>query len=644
MPAVHLASLMLIAITWLASWHVGRRWARWCGVDERFSQFALACVLPTAGLLLAVHLVATVSMLAGRGWVTPESVGTVFIVLAWLAHRVVPKQNAPPRPVATPSSLPRAWSSAPVLVVIGIYCVFLLDALTRYPTGCDAVVYQLVVAVRWARGQALNLVLGHSGYSYPNNGMIVPFLLAFAKLESLFPVVHLPKALLLGAAVFGLARTLGAGRQAATVAACIALSIPIVVFQSFSAYVDLYAASAWVTALLAVVWSTRVPETGKRQSLVVIAGLAAGVALGSKVTYVVLVAMLALVVLASDWIRTGHPRIVTARALARVGTFCLAALCCSGFWFVRGAVQAGNPVYPLTVKMPENGLLPTLAIATASGAITSEETFNDESLAARAAWSAAYAWRESKRGAGYTFGVDNGLGAAFAAFIPIGLAWAAFCALTQRARDGATRWRMICVALALSSGLLLVTVFHDTIRFVLPLVIVAVAVAVASLDRVIDRFPRHAAVALVVCLIATGAISTLKPAHAMLGRARDGNWQRDWFYQIPSLVDEFPPDTRIVNLADEPLNYPLLGAGLTNDVIAPLLWAVLSKDSAVTAASLRENSVDYLFVRAPWPDDWPADLPVKLVYDDTDSRVLATTPASRIYRVIGTRTMGGPSL
>ncbi len=652
MHAVHLGSLTLIAVLWFVTFRIGRRWVRWSGVDERFSVFALACVLPTAALLFSVHLLATASLFADGGHVTPENVMFVFAFLAWLAHRLVPGKGTPlshrsdplpddsvrlDHPAAQGRRSGRLLWWLPALTIGGVYGVFLIDALTRYPTGCDAVVYQLVVAVRWAREQSLNLVLGHSGYSYPNNGMIVPFLLVFAKLEWLLPIVHLPKAILLGSAVFGLARAIGISQRGASVCACIALSIPIVLFQSFSGYIDLYAASAWVTALLAVVWSTRVEDPCRRRGLVAMAGLAAGVALGSKVTFVVMVTMLAAVVFAVDWVRTGNRSIATTAAWRRLALFCCAVLACSGFWFVRGMVQAGNPIYPLTLTMPGEGLLPTLAIATANGIITSADTFHDESLMERVTWLAVYPWRESKMGAGYTYGVDNGLGAAFATFVPIGLAWVAFNALTKRKRDMGSRWSLVFLVLALSSGVLLCTVFHNTLRFALPLLIVAIPAAIVAFDGVIARFPKHSAAVLTASLMATGTIATLKPAHAVLGRARDGNWQRDWFYQVPSLVDDFPPGTRILNLSDEPLNYALLGSELANDVIPPLLWAVLSEDGAVTPAALRDNRVDYIFVRESWSQGWSEALPIELIFDDSDTRALATTPATRIYRVIGTR-------
>ncbi|MEE9294525.1 MAG: hypothetical protein V3W34_06155, partial [Phycisphaerae bacterium] len=49
--AVYAGCLLIIAITWLAGWRIGRRWTGACGVTERAGLWSLACVLPTAGLI-----------------------------------------------------------------------------------------------------------------------------------------------------------------------------------------------------------------------------------------------------------------------------------------------------------------------------------------------------------------------------------------------------------------------------------------------------------------------------------------------------------------------------------------------------------------------------------------------------------------
>ncbi|MEE9293772.1 MAG: hypothetical protein V3W34_02245 [Phycisphaerae bacterium] len=659
--AVYTGCLLIIAITGLMGWRIGRRWTGACGVTERAGLWSLACVLPTAGLILAVHILALASLFCDKGLVTLQAVTVVFALLAALCHRFLPRDRSEQCTVdAEDPTDSNPWASLlgvwwiPLLVVGGMYLVFAVDAVTRYPTGYDAVSYQLPMAINWARERALNLVVGHSGYCWPANGMIVASLLVFAEFEWLLPLVHLPKALLLGLVMFALARAVGVSWRGALLSACIALSVPMVVFQGFSGYVDVYAASAWLSALLAVVWATRVQSQRGRYGLLIMAGLSAGVALGSKVTFVALVAVLAMVVLAMHWLRPragarilsrthplreslpvarreGGPRRDSRSSVTQVALFSMGVLVCSGFWFIRGAVQAGNPVYPLVIEWPADGFIPSVGVATQAG------VFPERSWSRKLRHWWSYPWREAKYNEGYNYGVDAGLGAAFATFVPLGFFWTVVAGLKRGRRNGQEQWRMMLTFLALLGAAMLLTVFHETIRFVLPLILVAIPVAAVSVDRLIARFPRYTAVLLTLSLTTTAAVATLKPVHSLLGRVRDHNFQRGWFYQVPPLIDEFEPGARVLNLSTEPMNYALFGSKLANVVIAPLHWAVLSEGGTVSAAALREHHIDYVFVREPWPDDWPDNLPVELIYDDTKSRALPTTPATRIFRVMGPR-------
>ena len=157
--------------------------------------------------------------------------------------------------------------------------------------------------------------------------------------------------------------------------------------------------------------------------------------------------------------------------------------------------------------------------------------------------------------------------------------------------------------------------------------------AAVLVDRLTVRFPRSVVVTLTAALAVTAAIATLKPAQSFLGRVRDGRWDRAWFYQIPPVVDSLGSGARILNLSAPSQCYPLLGKHLGNDVVSTVQWRALTGGEALSVESLREHAIDYVFVHEPWPTDWPADVPVDLIYDDTETRALQTTPAARIYRV-----------
>ena len=633
MHVLHVTSLLVTAATWLLAWWVGCRWCRGCAVRDRVSVWALGSILPAGGLVFAVHLPGYVSLFSGRGLVTPEPVAVIFLLITWAAHRVVARrfpQPAKPRDPEQPSFESGAFKLArlPVLVVAAMYGAFLLDALTRYPTGYDGLKYHLPVAVGWMQTRSMDLVAECDVLqALPENAMTVPFLLAFVKAERLIALMGVPGALLLAAVIYGLTRAINVGRVGSIAAVCVAMSIPMVVFQSFSSYIDLYAASSWLAALLALVWATKAPDDGQRRGLMFLAGLSAGIALGSKSTFLVLVPMLGLVAMVVEWIRVRDGDGDRARPIRNAVLFGLAALICSSFWFVRGTVQAGNPVYPLAVKVGEREILP--------GIDPGNDWFTRRPLAARIKRWWAYPWKETKySGTGEHYSVNNALGAAYAAFVPLGIIAALLAAVRPRPRDPSERWRLVYLLVALSGVVLLLTSFHGVPRYVLPQIVLAVPVAAVLIDRLIARYPRYTFVLLTCALLITAAIASLSPIRSFLGRVKDNAWSRAAFYEIPPLIDKLEPGTRVLNLALPIMTYPVLGCNLSNDVISGVHWLALLAGDTISARTLRDHGIEYIFVREPWPDDWPDDMPLEKIFDDTETRMLMTTPATRVYRVL----------
>ncbi len=627
----HITSLIAIAAVWCIAFRIGMRWTRACGVTGRADALALACVLPTAGLLFAVHVLATISMFTTTGWLTPEGTAFIFAAVTFVAHRrlrtlprVTPSAHHPSPSTDSHSPWQLGWWWCPVLVVVSMYAVFALEALTRYPANHDALYYHYPQAVVWMQERAIHLINGLTSHSVPENGMIVACLLAFAKLESLFTVVQLPNAALCAILVYALSRFLGAGSKAAIISTCIALSIPIILFQSVSGYIDLYAAVAWLSALLAIGWMSRASAPRARRSLLIMAGLSAGVALGSKTTFVLLVAMLGIIIAAGDWFRIRAGRDTIRTLLTNAAVFTLATLACSGFWFVRGAVYAGNPVYPMAVEIGGVRLLP---------GIVGDDAFPTRSWSHRIKHWSYYPWRETKYGTGYIYGVDNGLGAAYAAIVPIGLIAAAFAALKRRPRDATETWRVVSLLICLASVILLVTVYCEILRYVLPVAILGISPAALTLDRLMRVCPRSILAVVTASLILTAAVATLKPVHAFLGRAKDDVWTRADYYQIPPLVDEMPPGTRILSLAESTDEYALLGSGFTNRVITPRHWNILTDGAATSNRTLRDHRIEYIFTRHPEPTDCLDKLAIERVFNGAADQPPWMSPNASLYRV-----------
>ncbi|MBU0718006.1 MAG: hypothetical protein KJ749_07145 [Planctomycetes bacterium] len=634
MYLMHSLSLVVLAVTWVFAWRVGCRWCQACGIEERASRWALGSILPTAGLVLSIHVLAFVSLFSGRRLIIPEAVAVVYLVIAGGARYLTSECQPAPSTPHDSSAGSKMFGKVgalwlPIVIIAALYTVFLIEALTRYPTGYDGLHYHLPLAVRWMRAGSIDLIYGYMHGSVPDNAMLVPLLLAFAKLERLITLFNVPNVLLLAAVIYGLARALDAGRNAALAAVCVTLSIPIVVFQSFSSYVDLYGAVAWLTSLLALTWAARVDDHRARRGLIVLAALAAGVALGSKSTYLVIVALLVPIAAAVEWIHREDNLNRWRRAACHAGLFAAIALGCSSFWFVRGIVQAGNPVYPVAIQAGDTEILP---------GFSADDFFPRRDLATEVKNWWHYPWTEEKRsGSGETYSVNNGLGAAYAALVPVGVLAAIAGVLRTGLRDPAAKWRLVYLLLAVTAGALLLTAFHEVLRYVLPQILIAVPLAGALVDRMLTVARRWTIGILTIALAATAAAAGLSPARAFLGRIRDDAWTRSTFYQIPALIDDFAPGARVLNLAPPSFTYPLLGRHLANEVISGPHWAVMLAGQPISAAALHEHRIDYIFVREPCPADWPDDLSVEMVYDDSAVRVLPTTPATRVYRVLPAR-------
>ncbi|MFQ5462094.1 MAG: glycosyltransferase family 39 protein [Phycisphaerae bacterium] len=634
--------LPAIGALWLVLLLTAYRWCARVGVHERASRLALALIVPSSALVFSLHTVALASMLLDVAFVSPLSVGLVFALVVYVTTKVLGWQAAPA--AGDPDANPGDYAAErtgfwwlPVGLVAAMYGVFLVDAVTRFPIGADALHYHLPVAIEWMQRRRLDLIVGLMHETLPENGMIVPFLMAFSGMEWLFNIAHVPNAVIVVLSIYGLSRAARVGHRASIAAACIAAAVPMVVFQSVSGYIDVYGASFWLASLLAITFATRPGQAGSRPCLLVLAGLAAGLALGSKSTYLVLVAMLGVVVVGAVWVRTRQARCRQAAVAGMI--FAGACLPCSFFWLVRGAVQAGNPIYPVGVYLGERELLPGFVPA-------DNPHYKNRSMGEKVSRWWNYPWKEAKHsGSGYPYGRGSGFGAAYAAFVPAGMMLTLFGGmglLARRFRGRAVRWAadhpepwtVVYLVLSLAGIVLHFSVFREMLRFVLPLVLVAIPLAGVLLDRIGRGVPRAALALICVSLAVSVSIAVLPPAHALAARVRGGIWDRTRFYGLPKAVDELEAGSRILSLASPYATYPLIGSRLQRLAIAPLRWRMLSGGEPLTAAILDEHGIDYIYATAAQVASWPADLPVLRMSDGQEPPGFVLGEPSLLFKVI----------
>ncbi len=626
-------SLLVIAITALLAWRTGKKWCNRCAITDPVSSSTLACIIPTAGIIAATHTAALVSLTTGVAFISTPAIAILFILITMGTSTAVDRlvsnssHHTSLEEDKTGKRLsPGRWVWT-LAIVVALYTLFFLDAATRYPTGVDGLHYHLPSAVEWMRTGRMDLALGLRLQSYPDNGMIIPALLLGAKQESLATIALLPYTFIVGASIYSLARQIGASKQASLVSAGVALTVPIVLFQSFSSYIDAYAAASWLSALLAIAWASRAPTPQARYGLIILAGISSGVALGSKMTYLALAFFLLLVVVRFEWVAFRYLSLRRPRPFLAGLLFALAFVPCSGYWFVRGAVQAKNPVYPFSVNVAGHEVLQGFAV---DDAPCYQQRPAGEKLDRW--WS--YPWHETKySGNGYPYSVNNALGAPYAMLVPLAILGVASGFLREKRKSWRDRWIVTYTVLALAGVASLVTFFRENIRFVLPCILVATPLTALLLDRLGKSFPRVLPALVTIAFATTAAVAGFKPAHAIAGRIKDDVWTRADFYEIPAMIDDLPPGSRILNLASPYATYPLLGKRLDLEVISPNHWAVWT-DRNTTAEALYQHDIQYIYYRPVYNNSWREDLPLELLYDDTQEMNPLPDPPRKLFRVI----------
>ena len=220
----------------------------------------------------------------------------------------------------------------------------------------DGPIYHLYFAARWWKAGRLFLVAAPFGENaatyFPANGDAwFAWLMVSWGGDRLAKVGQAPFLFLAAAAVFRMARTLGASRNSAIISTCwFVTSTPFLIF-SFEPNVDTLFVAFYLIAVSFFLGYLR-QESGT--SAVILGGLAAGIAMGTKPVGVVFVVPLLLILIGAIGIR--------ARSVGRTLAAALPALGCtlvtSGFWYGRNLLLTGNPLYPLNLELFGRTILP----------------------------------------------------------------------------------------------------------------------------------------------------------------------------------------------------------------------------------------------------------------------------------------------
>lgn len=342
-PALGGADLALLALQLalgLAAVDAGRRlvarfWPELEGAERLVARALVALGIP---ILL-------VELLGFAGWLTARALIAATLV-AWLAARALGSTVSAAAPGAPGG--PELGARLPVFAAALVFAPIAVRALLSVPTDWDGLSYHLLYPARWLQeGRIVPSEFGaphDQATLYPDAGEALhAFVMAIVRADLLVAPLMVVCAALFGVAVAALARAAGAARPAAATAGALAATLPALASRAASSYVEPLLDFALVAALLFA--HRALIHPARAVAFASLAGLAAGLAAGTKYVGLPLAAALA----AGLPLALAFARQPGRRIAAAAGGFAGAAAVAGGAWYLRNALLAGNPFFPVPV-------------------------------------------------------------------------------------------------------------------------------------------------------------------------------------------------------------------------------------------------------------------------------------------------------
>ena len=512
--------------------------------------------------IVPVHVLATLQLLHVIARVSiPKTAGVELVLLALVLLLPLRTPRAEQVSEVPHQQLVPGYVRIAAVILACSYVAFTINAFTCYPLGSDVLIYHLPLATRWLQEGSLAMPASHVWrFSMPGNAEIGMMVLLSSGWQPAVVLTSWIPAAIVATSTYLLSMWIsGQQRIVALTSTLLVFTIPMIQWQAFSAYVDLLA-TAGVLAALALVLAARHKGARIPPTIWLLSGLACGISIGTKPVYYPYAVLFCLFVAGSLWYagHAGELRVVKAGALVIVGL-----LLPSLFWFVRATAETGNPIYPMQVKVGEHVIFPGYA----RSEIT-EPNYELNFVREQSGWF-FYPWTEWKRLPGFLkipYGEGDGLGAAYATFVPLGMAYFVLLVLRE---PFSRRRNLALLAAFLAMFIFWWFVMQRVLRFGQVIAIFTCVLSVPLLELLRSWHRRSFALLFVVAIGVTSLISASVPLHLLAGRARQHLWSRALVYEYPKLIDDLPPGSRVLNATrDKAKNFALLGRRLSNQLIA----------------------------------------------------------------------------
>ena len=556
-----------------------------------------AQILDAVGWMLGIPLL--------RPWPWAAAAWLAAAVMAlWARRPLRPEVGARAASTGLSPDPLRPWLVVVALVVLALYAEGVARTVRHGARAWDAYSYQLLVPLQWIRLESLSAPLAHQimfgrlgleKFANPGNANVLMALPLLAGWDLVACLVQLPFAAIGAWAAFVLARTAGASAASSVLAALAFASAPLIVNQSTVPLTDL-ASGALSLAAVAILLGTA-SETAPPRPSIALAGLALGLALGTKYTVWSHLPLVALALVCCRWIRHG-PAAPRARALL---LFAGMTVLPAAFWYVRNAVLFdGNPVYPLRIQVLGFTLMPGTAAEVMSG-------YWEQRMGMASRWDwLAFPFRDP------AYFEESGFGALFVPLALLGLVGGVAEAASFPA-DRALTPRRRLLFLTLASLSIFWFAAARTPRFSLPLLGLLAALSAPALDGLGRGLARHALGALGVGLAVLTLLISVHYHGYDVGapELRSEELLKDFpgsaGFAIPPAIDTLRPavifnDTEL-ETTSQIANYYLTGADHRHLVYDHRDFA--PANPAAFVACLRALGAGYVFLRLPKTEPVP---------------------------------------
>jgi Dolichyl-phosphate-mannose-protein mannosyltransferase len=500
------------------------------------------------------------------------------------------------------------------------------------PNGYDTQVYHLPAVAYWVqRGQIVKTPYLFFTNVYPLNGELTfAWPAALLHSDEFVNLGQIPFALLGAAATGVVARAVGARRSGAVIAASLFLLSPVVAQQMAVAYVDVVLAGSFLAAFAFVLRGMQSlgvlsgGHTSQRQLRLAalylsLAGVAAGIGVGSKESGLLYLGILGLAVVGGLVAACVQGTLGTGPAVRLVVVLAVPVLLLGTFWYGRNLIDHQNPLYPWNVEVAgvviEHGPQGDPNVNLLQGQAPKAIEGKSAPLQLARSWIS-----EPKRGYSY----DERLGGSgllwILAAVPALVVFIAQC--IRRRRD------VLFLFLVPSVLILLLQPLNWWSRFTIFFLGAGFVALAAELENLRQRLPkvwRVAAVALAVIAFATFVVSNRRTVGADVGTVLDHATRSiDSRSAATALgtgdkfrwVSAIPPKATVATRIDEvPMRfvYPLFGRHFERDVVivrggdkasllrqlrnAPHVRYVLAEAGRQLDRALRTVPGDYTLVR-----------------------------------------------